>query len=250
MSIKFVLNLTASIILNSFILGCATSPSYDNKTQEVDFPERKPLDGIWIGEFDIGGRGPYDFTSLHLDGEAYAVSLGAKAICVGTVKLDGKNVISQYLLFALDGGPFDRATITGKLKENEKIVSHFVTLNGGDTGALNLEYNQAYDTHSSFKLTQGGWSFTDDDGLMTKILIEDQGTLSGNDSDGCEYLGYLDIINPAFNAYHAKIQISECGSVDGEYEGVSYLKDDRLNLHITNKQYGLFYVFSQYQLDE
>ena len=230
------------IINASIFFGCAnTNNSADN--QEIVYPERAPLDGIWMGEFDIGGKGPYDFTVLHIDGKAYAVSLNAKAMCVGTAKIDGENFISKYILFALDGGPFDWATITGKLKDENQIASHFVTLNGGDTGALNLAYNPIYDTPSSLGLTQGNWSFTDKDGLTTEILIEEKGTVSGYDSDGCEYLGYLDIINPAFNAYQIKLEISQCSSVDGEYEGVSFVENGQLNVHITNEKYALYFIF-------
>ena len=231
------------------IWGCATTPNTDN-VKNAEVPKRAPLDGIWMGEFDISGKGPYDFTVVHLDGKAYAVSLRAKAMCVGTVKLDGENFISKYILFELDGGPFDWATITGKLKEKNQIASHFVTLNGGDTGALNLSYNPIYDTPSSLSITQGNWSFTDNDGLTTELFIEEKGTVTGKDSDGCEYLGYLDIINPAYNVYQIKVEISQCSSVDGEYEGVSYITNDQLNVHITNNKYGLFYAFDHEPLAE
>ena len=203
------------------------------------------LDGIWSGEFDIGGRGPYDFTAVHINGHAFAYSQNAKAMCVGTVRLDGENYISKYALFALDGGPFDAATITGKLKEENEIYSHFVTLNGGDTGALSLVYDPIYDAPSSLKLTTGSWTYTDRDDLTTEFDIAAEGTISGNDSDGCEYLGFVDLINPAFNAYKVKVEITKCSSVDGEYEGVSFIKNDLLSVQIANQKYALFFAFNR-----
>ncbi len=226
------------ILLNS----CANTNSGINKQDAVS-TVRAPIEGIWTGEFDIGGKGPYDFTAVHIDGKAYAFSQRAKAMCVGTVNLDGENYISKYLLFELDGGPFDWATITGKFKEDNKITSHFVTLNGGDTGALNLAYNQIYDLPSSLTKTHGKWSYTDKEGLITEFFIEEVGTLIGHDSDGCKFLGYLEIINPAYNAYQVKVEIAACDSVDGEYEGVSFMANEQLNMHIANENYGLFFAF-------
>lgn len=228
------------------LCGCGDTNS-DNHSQSADPSPtvRAPLDGLWSGEFDIGGRGPYDFTVLHLDGKAYAYSQRAKAMFVGTVNLEAENVYCKYLLFELDGGPFDSATITGKLTKDNKIVAQFVTSKGGDTGALNLAYNEIYNSPSSLAKTKGSWSYTDKEGLTTELMVQAQGTISGDDSDGCEYLGYLDLINPAYNAYKVKLEITACSSVSGEYDGVSFLMDGRLNVHIANEVYALYFSFDR-----
>jgi len=183
--------------------------------------------------------------NVHLDGKAYAYSQSAKAMCIGTVKLDGENYISKYVLFALDGGPFDWATITGKLKEENTIASHFVTLNGGDTGALNLSYDPIYDSPSSLEMTEGNWLYTDRDELTTELAIQAEGTITGHDSDSCEYLGYIKMINPTYNAYQIKVELSECGSVNGEYEGISFIENDQLTMQIANQKYSLFFAFDR-----
>ena len=208
---------------------------------------REPIDGIWSGEFDIGGKGPYDFTAIHFDGKAYAYSLRAKAMCVGTVKLEHDNYVSNYALFVLDGGPFDLATITGKLKRQNEIAAQFLTLKGGETGALNLVYNAAYDSPSSLHLTAGSWKFTDRDALTTVFIIENEGTIKGHDSDNCEYSGSVDVIDPVYNAYQVNLTISECSSVNGEYEGVSFIENDQLSVQIVNEKYALFFAFDRQQ---
>ena len=224
------------------IFGCA-STNKESSEQAKDMSERLPIEGIWTGEFDIGGRGPYDFTAVHIDGHAFAYSQNAKAMCVGTAEFDGENFISRYALFALDGGPFDTATITGKLKEDTKLYSHFVTSSGGDTGALNIEYDPIYDESSSLELTVGNWIYIDRDDLTTEFSIDEEGTISGEDSDSCEYLGYIDVINSKYNTYKIIVEITECGSVSGEYEGVSFLRDNKLNVQLVNKKYALFFDF-------
>ena len=224
--------------------GCASTKK-ESSEQIKETTERLPIDGIWSGEFDISGRGPYDFTAVHINGHAFAYSQNAKTMCVGTAMFDGENFISRYALFALDGGPFDTATITGKLKEETKLFTHFVTSSGGETGALNIVYDPVYDTSSSLELTAGNWAYTDRDDLTTEFSIAEEGTISGNDSDDCEYLGYIDVINSEYNVYKVKVEITECSSVNGEYEGVSFLQDEKLNVQIVNKKYALFFDFNR-----
>ena len=229
------------------LVSCTTS-NVSNDVPVESIPS-SPLDGIWTGEFDIRGKGPYDFTAIHLNDKAYAYSLKAKAMCIGTLTFDGRHSFHKYVLFVLDGGPFDWANITGTLKKNEEgqnlLISHFKTLNGGDTGALNVAYNEIYEQSSSLELTHGEWSYTDRDDLTTFITIDEKGIIVGDDSDGCEYLGYVEIINLERNAYHIKVEIKECGSVSGEYEGVSFLSGGVLNMQIANPQYALYYSFEK-----
>ncbi|MCY4642970.1 MAG: hypothetical protein OXC41_09840 [Gammaproteobacteria bacterium] len=224
--------------------GCTVTPPESGPELSAS-PPLAPLDGIWKGEFDIGGRGPFDFTAVHIDGKAYAYSERAKAMCVGTVELDGENYTSTYALFVLDGGPFDLAKLTGKATEQNEIASHFATMNGGDTGALNLEYDAVYNTPSSLEMVTGAWSYTDQDNLTTQFDIGTEGVIQGRDSDHCQYQGQVGIINPDYNAYRIAVEISGCSSVNGAYEGVSFLAEDRLSVQIANARYALFFAFDR-----
>ena len=205
--------------------------------------EKHPLDGIWQGSFDIRGRGPYDFHAIHVDGRSTAVSLQAKAICVGSVSLDGIHYLAKYNLFALDGAPFDYATITGELND-ATIASHFVTLNGGDTGSLTIAYNEIYEQDSSLEQLKGKWSFTDRDGLVLDIIIDKQGNAQGQDSDQCEYAGTINLINSDYNAFDVALSISNCGSVNGQYKGLAYLESsdaEYFRVDVLNEFYGFHY---------
>jgi len=81
--------------------------------------------------------------------------------------------------------------------------------------------------------------------LTSTVSINNDGVFTGKDSDGCEYLGYLDIINPQFNVYRTKLEVSECASVNDEYEGVAFVADDVLKMQVANKKYALFYAFEK-----
>lgn len=249
MSKKYRLVFVIVIVL-IFLSGCVTS-SVSDTLSDYESASRSQLDGIWIGDFDIRGRGPYDFTAVHLGEKAYAYSLKAKAMCVGTLSFDGKHILNKYVLFALDGGPFDWANLTGTLEENGEqpntINSYFKTLNGGDTGVLRVEYSELYEQASSLENIKGDWSYTDRDELTSNISIDEKGVLSGSDSDGCEYLGYLDVIDPKYNVYRTKLEVSECASVNDEYEGVAFINKNVLAVQIANKKYALFYAFEKVQ---
>ena len=231
-----------------FLLVACTSTNNSNK-DTLDSIAKGPLDGIWMGEFDIRGRGPYDFTVVHLNDKAYAYSLKAKAMCLGTLRFDGEHSFHEYVLFALDGGPFDWANVTGTLKKDEHdqklLASYFKTLNGGDTGALNIVYSNIYDQSSSLRDIQGEWIYTDRDELTTSYSIDEQGMIIGDDTDGCEYMGNVNIINPDHNVYKITVEIKECGSTSGKYEGVSFLEEGLFKLQIANPRYALYYAFEK-----
>lgn len=210
---------------------------------EETVPQKSPLDGIWEGSFDIRGRGPYDFHAIHVGSQSTAVTLQAKAVCVGSVSLDGQYYLAKYNLFALDGAPFDYATITGEL--NDGIInSHFVTLNGGDTGSLTISYNDIYEQDSSLEKLSGGWHFTDRDGLLIKLSIDELGIVQGQDSDQCEYTGQIAIIDADYNVYDVAMNIANCGSVNGTYNGMAYLETsdaEYFRVDMLNEFYGFHY---------
>lgn len=227
------------LIFGLGFLAACTAPV----TQEVEvYPDKTELDGIWVGSFDIRGRGPYDFYAIHVGEKSTAVSHRAKAMCVGKVRQDGSHYYSKYNLYALDGSPFDYARLTGDI-ELGKITSYFKTLNGGDTGRLVLTYSDIYEQPSSLDLLEGVWKYTDRDGLSYEVSIED-GVIQGKDSDECKYSGQMSLINPKYNAYKIEMNISNCASVNGLYEGLSYLDEHEstyLRIDIGNENYGFHY---------
>ena len=227
------------ILWLGFLVGCST-PVVEQVQQT--YPDKTELDGIWIGSFDIRGRGPYDFYAIHVGDKSTAVSHKAKAMCVGQVRQEGEHYYSKYNLYALDGSPFDYARLTGEIKQGE-IISYFKTLNGGDTGRMVMNYSDLYEQPSSLELLEGEWTFTDRDGLSFNMTIEN-GVIQGKDSDDCQYQGHVSIINPKYNAYSMTMNISHCDSVNGAYEGLSYLEKNEatfLRIDIGNESYGFHY---------
>ena len=162
----------------------------------------------------------------------------------GSVERDRETVTSTYTLFLRGGLPLDVAIITGELKEENRITSHFVTINGRNTGSLNLGYDAAYDTPSSLCRLSGVWSYIDSNDQTIEFRIDSGGQIRGHDSRNCEYLGKLEIIEPDHNAYQVGVQVRGCESVLGDYEGASFMEGDQLSMIISNANRALFFQFS------
>lgn len=208
--------------------------------------ERPQLDGIWQGTFDINGNGPFDFTAIHVGANSSAVSNAAKTLCMGEVRIEADRYQAEYTMYALDGSPFDQATITGTLQSNQ-IESQFVTGNAGDTGKLVLTYNPIYEEDSSLEKIQGEWQFIDRDNLELNWTIK-QGVIQGSDSDKCSYAGEVAIIDSNYNAYAVRVAITECGSVDGEYLGFGYVEtnaQDFFRIDLAGEFYGFHFDLQQ-----
>ena len=235
------------LLVSLSLVSCVTGTPKVPEAVESAHTVKAPLDGIWQGVFDINGRGRYDFTALHIQGRSTAVSVQAKAMCRGRVELqEGQYYMARYELFALDGAPFDQATITGTL-DKQAIRSHFVTMNGGDIGAINLDYNPIYERKPELAELDGHWFFIDRDGLETNMSISD-GQITGADSDGCGYQGTLAIIDSRYNLLDVVLNVSSCDSVNGEYIGLAYFEPGKkplVHIDALNNLYGFHYALQR-----
>lgn len=226
------------------LAGACVSRPLEVSNQDSTHFSRVSLDGIWRGDFDIEGRGPFDFTALHVNGKAYAYSRRAGALYAGSVERDDEIFTSTYTLFLHGGLALDVAVITGEIKEENRISSRFVTMSGRNTGTLYLAYDAAYDTPSSLDKLLGAWSSMDGNDQTVEFQIDSRGRIQGHDFRYCEYLGKLDIINPAYNAYEVEVRVRGCKSVEGDYEGASFMEGDRLSVLVSNANRALFFQFS------
>ena len=226
------------------LVSACVSRHPEASDQDSTSSSRVSLDGIWRGDFDIEGRGPFDFTALHVNGKAYAYSRRAGALYSGSVERDGEIFTSTYTLFLRGGLALDVAVITGEVIEENRIISRFVTMNGHNTGTLDLVYDATYDTPSSLARLSGVWSYMDGNDQTVEFQIDSRDRIQGHDSRNCEYLGKLDIINPARNAYEVEVRIRGCESSAGDYEGASFMEGDRLSVLVSNESRALFFQFS------
>ncbi|MDD9885735.1 MAG: hypothetical protein OXU83_01020 [Gammaproteobacteria bacterium] len=202
-------------------------------------------DGLWQGRFDINQRGDFQLTVLHSNGRLIALSPDARVAYRGSAAFEDGNYRAEMDMFFINGSPFDKATLTGAVVSPQRIEARFRTHGAGDEGGLVLEYDAAtYEKNSSLDRLEGQWilyqGFT-----ITKFTINGDGTFHGADTNGCGYEGLIEIINPDYNAYRARLFASSCDNLDGEYEGMAFLmsslaENDTLHMQISNDDWGLY----------
>jgi hypothetical protein len=57
------------------------------------------------------------------------------------------------------------------------------------------------------------------------IRIDDNGSITGVNTTGCFYGGHVSVIDPLFNVYSLHLDIDNCGSDNGTYDGLAALSD-------------------------
>ncbi len=201
--------------------------------------------GLWRGHFDINQRGHFSFTALHVDGRVIALSPDARVAYRGSVAFEDENYHAEMDMFFINGSPFDKVTLDGAVVSAQRIEARFLTHGAGDEGNLVLEYDRAlYEKGSSLDRVEGQWilyrGFT-----ITRFTINGDGAFHGADTNGCGYEGLIEIINPDYNAYRARLFASSCDNLDGQYEGMGFLmsslaENDTLHLQVSNDDWGLY----------
>lgn len=202
-------------------------------------------DGLWQGRFDINQRGDFRLSVLQIDGRLIALSPDARVACRGSTTFKDGQYRAEMDMFFINGAPFDKATLTGAAVSPQRIEGRFRTHGAGDEGDIVLEYDaETYEKKSSLDQLEGRWilyeGFT-----ITKFTIRDNGAFHGADTNGCSYEGLIEIINPDYNAYRARLFASSCDNIDGEYEGLAFLmsslaENDTLHMQISNDDWGLY----------
>ncbi len=86
--------------------------------------------------------------------------------------------------------------------------------------------------------------------LTNTLSIDEQGNISGNDTNGCNYQGNISNMPIATVAIPINLSISACGELSGSYEGLASVSDfsnggDLLHLFVSNNAYGYVGSFTQ-----
>ena len=167
----------------------------------------------------------------------------------GTLSVSGSHVSGSLIAFAPigqvfpDGSSAATISVTGTVHTKSTLSGSFS--GGGDTGTFSLTYNPLYDRSSSFSLVTGTWLTSD--GII--ISVNQSGQFNGSDPSGCLLNGQISIINSSFNAYRVNVTVSNCGIVDGDYDGLATLVDnlaanDTLDVGVSNASISIVAEFT------
>lgn len=207
--------------------------------------EPQVLDGLWSGEFDIKGRGPYDFTALYVGGVVSAYSVSSNVVYRGTVVGDEQTYQSNMSMFIRDGSLFGTVQLSGTVSEQASVITAQYLTTGKDTGTLTLNYDPLFERMVGVTELAGLWEYISDQ-LSISINVMPTGEIKGTDSTGCNYYGTLEKIRHDINALRVNLELASCSTADGHYTGMAHVGDtkaqnDTLHLHITGDHFGLYY---------
>jgi hypothetical protein len=98
-------------------------------------------------------------------------------------------------------------------------LSGTLTYTAGETAALFLNFDYAYNLGSSLSLLAGTWSYSAN-GFSLTATIQTDGTFSAVDSNSCSYSGSFGLIDSNVNAYSENYILS-CNGSNVSYTGLA-----------------------------
>lgn len=192
-------------------------------------PETVNPEGIWRGTFTENGVGTFEVDGLIYDGEIIAYSEDAGVMYRGTINVSGSNLTASANCYEVGGGLTGTSSISGTMSAQNSLQATFTTTylsnNATTTGTIALNYDSVYDRTSSISSIQGNWGVVNGSYTFSST-IDSQGSITGNDSDGCVYTGVFSILDPQKNLYTADIDVAQCGVMNGTYGGYAILYDE------------------------
>ena len=200
------------------------------------------LDGLWRGVFDINGRGQYDFTALHVNGEVAAYSIASNVVYRGVVGGDERDYRSRMAMYIRGGNLFGAVQLDGAVaRQTRSIVARFRT-SAEETGTLGLTYDELFERRVTLPALAGLWEHA---GRKPRLSFDvgPGGSLRGASNTGCRYDGAMRKIRPGINAFDVRLEIASCGDADGRYDGMLHVGDarDTLHLSIASDRFGMYY---------
>lgn len=194
-------------------------------------PANESASGIWNGSFhsDVTNRSDNVSGVVTENNEMrfFSTTWGGQYEGNGTVS--GNSVATEAPAFApwdyvfVDGSQVGRANLTGSVKSKESISGTYSGM--GDSGTFYVTYEPIYERPSSLSLLDGNWRHSSSQLGIVSLTISANGNITGYSSSGCTYSGNLRLVNSSYNAYQVSINISSCGTLNGNYNGHAILND-------------------------
>jgi hypothetical protein len=151
--------------------------------------------------FSLSGLQPYEQTQyvgrLQVSGNAVSGRLDR----VGATCLDNTGTGE----FVRDQAIIDASVATGVALDGDWELDRCI----GD-GVFNLDYDTASSEPASLAAVSGLWLGGD-----LAIHIDNNGTVTGSNSSGCQFAGSVAPVDPAINIYEFEIAINNCPSLSG-----------------------------------
>ena len=115
---------------------------------------------------------------------------------------------------------------------------------------FSLSYDDVYQRAASLQEIAGVYTASEYDGYTLTITVHDDGQLDGSDTRGCVLMDDVSVPDAAKNVYRAVASASNCGALDGQYDGILSLRLSAgrlswLDLALAAPEKAIFYRLSR-----
>ena len=127
-----------------------------------------------------------------------------------------------------DGTTIGNVNVIATVVARNSITGSYIGV--GDNGTLELSYiPQLSERGSSLADISGVWSYSDGQGYMDTMVVQNNGDFTSTDSDGCVLTGRFALMDTSLNEYFIEYDLSCPAGInvagDGRREGIAFIDD-------------------------
>lgn len=228
---KICRNVIVPTVLSFFVAACGGGGGGGGGGGAVATDESPG--GLWRGTVTSVENGTtYQAVALITEaGEARFITSDGEQT-VGNIAVDGTSFTATLTSYAPLGSVFSTngqvsisGTASGTIQERSTF-SGTASFSGSSTATFNFTYESAYSRGSSLATIAGTYSESDGAGYTETYVIDSNGTFTGSDTEGCQLVGDVRILNSSYNLYRIDFTVTSCGVLNGDYSGLAALDDD------------------------
>ncbi|MDZ7769623.1 MAG: hypothetical protein U5K38_11370 [Woeseiaceae bacterium] len=225
----------ALLIMGVFLSACgggSESGPAEAPPVVVPPPPVVKFGGFWFGNVVIDAATESEECGALVteDGQFRFLCVFADLHLVGMSSTDQDVMTGSGQAFSslpfLDGTFVSDLVVDATLVSGTSLVGTWSTASPGDSGSFDMVYDPEYEKPSSLGLLEGVWQSTDEFGNPNATyLIDDLGSFTAQDSDGCTASGMVLVLDSRYNLYQANSTIVGC-PIAGDYSGLALVFDD------------------------
>lgn len=224
----------ALLFMGVFLSSCGGGGSGPATPSPVVLPPPPVVKfgGFWFGNMVIDAASESEECGALVteDGQFRFLCVFADLHLVGTSSRDQDVMTGSGQAFSslgfLDGSFVNDLVVDATFISGTSLVGTWSTASPGDSGSFDMVYDPEYEKPSSLGLLEGVWQSTDELGNPNATyLIDDLGSFTAQDSDGCTSSGMVLVLDSRYNLYQVNSTIVGC-PVAGDYSGLALVFDD------------------------
>jgi hypothetical protein len=202
------------------VYGCSSGDDSGTPASTTSAITDANPDGIYSGSFTENGV-TYNMAGIVYNNKFVGASVDAGVLYTGNIGISGNTMTGQVDILAIGGGYDHTTTINATVVEGSSITG--TATDAISTASFTLNIDSIWNRTPDVNLA-GTYSFSD--GLYTlTVSVNNDGSFTGSDTDGCALSGSQNNFDSSHNLYALVVTVSNCGIVNGTYTGYA-LNDD------------------------